>query len=221
MTNAGPRFEHNLRLEIRSVLTGLPRVQHALENLLGRYEQLRLYDCLRTCLVELVTNALRANLKHAFLTERGITDLANDVEYRAALQEFKVAYRDEVQAGELRRRAQGMGLYVLVRLGCSQEGLCVEVINNLPLRPHEESRIRSRFATAMGYTDLVDYFDDHHDDTEGSGLGFALNLFFLRAENIDPSLFRVGVVDGCTVARIEVPFLESYSSPRQRYAEAV
>lgn len=55
---------------------------------------------------------------------------------------------------------------------------------------------------------------DNSDSTEGEGLGLVLSLILLKAENLDPSLFRIGTKNGLTFARIEIPFSNKFVSKR-------
>jgi hypothetical protein len=66
----------------------------------------------------------------------------------------------------------------------------------------------------MMFDNLVSFYLEHGDDTEGEGIGFALSVLLLKGENINPALFRVGSFDGRTIARIEVPFTEKFRSVR-------
>lgn len=186
-----------------------------LSELLRRYGRPELEACLYSCVVELVTNAARANMKHAFLKERGVP-AHDDERYWRALRDFKAERSLRGWKGRYRRRLEELGLFVLLRFEHDANGLRIEVMNNLPLLPQDERRIREKFSHAMRFRSIQDYFAHYGDETEGEGLGFALNVLFLRAENLDPTLFRIGVVEGRTVARLEAPFSSAYRSARAR-----
>ena len=87
-------------------------------------------------------------------------------------------------------------------------------MNNTELLPAEETRIREKLALGEKYDDLMSYYMDNSDSTEGEGLGLVLSLILLKAENLDPSLFRIGTKNGLTFARIEIPFNTQFVSKR-------
>ncbi|MBI3396615.1 MAG: hypothetical protein HY042_12310, partial [Spirochaetia bacterium] len=135
--------------------------------------------------------------------------------YYRAVAVFKRKMTDRTWVSEYSQRAKSLGFYVKIVFQHSPAGITVEVINNLPLISEDEKRIREKFAHAMKYDDLVSFYEDHHDNTEGEGLGFALNVILMKAESIDPALFRIGNVEGRTVARIEIPLGPGFKSVRE------
>lgn len=66
----------------------------------------------------------------------------------------------------------------------------------------------------LTYQDLVSFYMANADQTEGEGMGLVMNLLLLKGENINPGLFRVGMRDGKTMARIEIPFTDNFKSVR-------
>ena len=80
--------------------------------------------------------------------------------------------------------------------------------------PADERRIRKKLLEGRKYNDIVDYYKKHSDQSEGEGLGLVLNLLLLKSEKIDPGLFRIGVVEGKTLSRIEFPFTNEFLSVR-------
>ena len=196
-----------------------PGLMRRLEELLGllgsHYQRPDLEECLHSCVVELATNASRANMKHVYFRQRGV-DSDDPVEYARGLREFKINRENPGWHRSLQRGAREMGLYLEVIFRHSQHGLCVEVVNNLPLLPQDERRIREKMATAMRTSDIYQYYNEHGDDTEGQGLGFAMNVLLLRSENIDPSYLRIGSRADCTIARLEIPFSREYIPVRDQ-----
>jgi hypothetical protein len=195
------------------------RLEYVLQSLVGYYERPELGDCLHACVFELATNASRANMKHAFFLERGLD--GNDPEaYRLGVREFKTQRENQGWHRRYRQQVKELNLTLEIIFRHCAHGLRIEVINNLPLRPQEERRIRDRFGEAMRASNIYEFFTDHGDDSEGQGLGFAMNVLFLRSENIDPGLLRIGSSDGRTVARLEVPLSPSFVSARGEYYHA-
>ena len=206
------------RLRLRSVLPGkalTEAMRYALERLLARHSREDLYECLHACLVEILGNATRANMKYLYMREAGV-DPADVERYRGALRDFKAERKERGWHRRYRRLARDAGLYVEVRFEQTAGGLRIFAENNLPLRPEDEARVRQRFAGAMVVSDLVEFYMSHADDSEGEGLGVALATLYLRAEGLDPALFRFGQSSGATFARIEIPLREDFVSLRGR-----
>lgn len=88
------------------------------------------------------------------------------------------------------------------------------VFNDTDLIPTDEKRIREKLAEGMTYEDLLSFYMANGDQAEGEGLGLVMNLLLLKGENINPALFRLGYIDGKTMARIEIPFSEDFVSTR-------
>ncbi|MCE9501756.1 MAG: histidine kinase, partial [Leptospira sp.] len=80
--------------------------------------------------------------------------------------------------------------------------------------PIEEERIRSKLREGLKHEDILSYYSANADSTEGEGIGLVLSLLLLKAENLDPSLFRIGTKDGVTFSRIEIPFTDGFVSKR-------
>ncbi|MCR9144296.1 MAG: hypothetical protein NXI24_18765 [bacterium] len=189
------------------------RMAYVLRALVSHYERPELEDCLHSCLVELATNASRANMKHVFFLDRGF-DLENPDEYARGLAEFRASRERGGWHKSLRVRARELGLLLEIVFRHSPDGWRIEVINNLALLPQDERRIREKLGRAMRTADIFEFFTEHGDDTEGQGLGFAMNVLFLRSENIDPSLLRIGSTADQTVARLEVPLSQNFVTLR-------
>jgi hypothetical protein len=74
--------------------------------------------------------------------------------------------------------------------------------------------LRDKIARTLKYDDLMQYYLDHSDETEGAGMGLALVVILLKGEGIDPQLFRVKSTDHDTIARIEIPMGRNFKSIR-------
>lgn len=190
------------------------QLQLTVERILARYGRAHLKDALFTCALELATNATKANMKHVFFAEQGL-DIANEQDYERGLPMFKSQALTRTWLETYAEKASQMGLQVKMIFTHTEDGLRIEIINNKAILPQDEERIREKFQKAMQYESLHEYFLDHADQTEGEGLGFALNILLLKGENIDASLFRIGREERGTIARIEIPFTENYVSARE------
>ena len=184
-----------------------------IEKILSRYNRESLKDALFACALELATNATKANMKHVFFAEAGL-DILDAEDYEKGIAKFKETVLSKKWLSEYGDRAKALGLHVRMIFTHTPDGLRIEIVNNRHILPQDEDRIRQKFQKAMQYDSLADYFMDNSDQTEGEGLGFAMNILLLKGENIAPSLFRIGREERGTVARIEVPFTANFTSIR-------
>ena len=184
----------------------------ALSAVLERYGRAGMQQTLYVCVRELVANAVKANVKNVFFDEEGL-DISDHEQYEKGIALFKKHLNEEWIRVQY-RRARERGLDVRIFFTHSMDGLRIEVVNNIEITPEDERRIREKFAKGMSYDNLVSFYLEHGDDTEGEGIGFALSVLLLRGEHINPALFRVGSSDGRTIARIEIPFTEKFRSIR-------
>lgn len=178
---------------------------------LKRYGRESLQSTLYTAVKEMVVNATRANAKLIWFEERGL-DIRNPDDYHAGMAELNGRY-DEAWIETYGARARERSLSCEIVFEHSVDGLRI-MVYSAALNPAEEGRIREKFRESMGYEDLVAFYMAHADQSEGEGLGLALIVLLLKAEGVDPHLFRIGVVEGRTLARIEVPFTANFQSVR-------
>lgn len=162
-------------------------------------------EILFACILELATNATKANMKYLYFHEHG-WDIAKSEEYGERLKRFKIQSRDQAWVKDYARKAKETGLWVQILFTRLAGGVRVEVTNNLPLIPEDERRVREKMQLARKYTSIIDFFQEHGDDTEGEGLGFAMSVIMLKREKIDPDLFRIGSDGKNTTAAVEIPF---------------
>lgn len=181
-------------------------------SILAHYDRPELQGMLYTCLKELVINATKTNAKRIFFESEGLS-LEDPHEYQIGMAKMKSQLSENwvKHYGNLARAA---GLSVRMVFRHSNAGLHVEVLNNVRLIPLDEARIRRKMQMAAGYDDLISFYSDHADQLEGEGMGLAMIMLLLKAENIDPALFRVGLNQGSTMARLEIPFGPGFVSVR-------
>ena len=187
-------------------------IKYGLSTILETYGKSTLVNTVYNVLFESVLNGLKANAKKLFFLENSL-NIDNPEDYAKGILLFKkdINKSNLRQSGE-RNRARN--IFVRVKFAYDDNGLEIEVLNNTELLPAEETRIREKLALGEKYDDLMSYYMDNSDSTEGEGLGLVLSLILLKAENLDPSLFRIGTKNGLTFARIEIPFNTQFISKR-------
>ncbi|MBN1698432.1 MAG: hypothetical protein JW881_13035 [Spirochaetales bacterium] len=189
-------------------------MDRVIQCLLEKYNKEDLKSVVYTCIKELMINGTKANIKRIFFEENGL-DIYNETDYKKGIALYKEVMKEELTL-EYGKRAKLKGLYVKVNFIHSAEVLKIEIVNNTEITPQEEVRLREKFANIMKYDDLMQYYMDYGDDTEGAGMGLALIMILLMAEGIDPGFFRVGISNNATVAKLEIPIVENYECDRDR-----
>lgn len=187
-------------------------IKFGLTAILERYGKSALTNTVYNVLFESILNGLKANAKKLFFLENSLNiDDPNDYAKGILLFKKDINKSNLRQSGERNRERN---IFVRVKFAYTRDGLEIEVLNNTQLLPAEESRIREKLALGEKYDDLMSYYLDNSDSTEGEGLGLVLSLILLKAEKLDPSLFRIGTKNGLTFARIEIPFTGEFISKR-------
>lgn len=188
------------------------------ETILERNARTDLLDLVYTALKELVMNAAKANLKRIILDEEGL-DPSNPDDYTRCMQIFKASL-PERKLRQYKRKFREYDLPVRVTFRWSPyAALRIRITNRFTLLAQEEERVREKFRYAQNYTDLVQFYMDHGDDTEGAGMGITLVVILMDQLGVDRRLFSVYSDDreGQTVARLEIPLTEYYEPERLRF----
>jgi hypothetical protein len=160
----------------------------------------------------MVINGTKANAKHIFLQELNINS-AVEQDYDHGMHQLKKRISESFII-EYGQKAKNAGLNVKITFFHNDDGIRVEVTNNLTIIPADEKRLRLKLKEGMRYDDLASFYMANADNTEGEGIGLVMNLLLLKAENIDPALFRVATNNGYTTARVEIPLSENFVSVR-------
>ena len=182
--------------------------------ILDRYNRPDLKSLVYTCTKELAINGTKANLKRIFFSENDL-DITLADDYEKGMDLYKSVMREEITL-QYGIKAKQQGLYVKISFLHNDEVLRIEVTNNTGITKQEENRLREKLKKTMQYDDLMQYYLDNADDTEGSGMGIALIIILLKGEKIDPNLFRMCINENLTTAKIEIPMSTAFVSQRDK-----
>ncbi|OHD54780.1 MAG: hypothetical protein A2Y33_02080 [Spirochaetes bacterium GWF1_51_8] len=206
------------------------RVEDSVRREIGNFFTLRnkgdWNDVIYSCVKELMVNASKSNIKKTFFIEAKISEQDKEI-YEIAKTKVKKIMREEYFA-YIRNKLIKHDHDVVVQFEDDGKGIVISVTNPNPLLADEEERIRKALRTAMSgdCSELALYYEDEDGAGEGASLGLIMIVQLLRQLEIDPSLFRIGVIEGNTVARIEIPLDGNYTdrrknpSKRGKYAAA-
>ncbi|RME88204.1 MAG: hypothetical protein D6767_10550, partial [Candidatus Hydrogenedentota bacterium] len=99
---------------------------------------------------------------------------------------------------------------VRVILQQNEDAIRIDVINNLPMLPIDEKRVYEVIKKGNEYTDLVEFYIQHGDQTEGEGIGLVMSMLLLKGEGIPLDNFSIRSTEGVTQATLGIPLHHSY-----------
>lgn len=187
-----------------------------IESILEKHDRPDYLSAVYTATKELALNGAKANIKRILFEEENV-DVEDQVAYEQAMRLFKERLTDEFTR-EYARKAYERNLFVDVRFDYDETHLVIQVLNNSAMSEKEDSRVREKFRLGEKYDSIAEYYMDVQDNVEGAGMGIALILMLLKAQEIDTHLFTIqSDFRTKTVARVEFPFIAEHVSARDAY----
>lgn len=191
------------------------RLNIVISKIFEKYGRSDLSDIIYTCVKELVLNASKANIKRIVFEENNI-DTSDEKSFISGMIKFKEEL-SEMNLPKYIPKLSQKDLYISVAFYHSEDGVRIEVVNNVSMSDFENKRIREKLKKAMSYDDISQFYLEQGDELEGAGLGIALIVMLLKGVGIDPALFRIsGPNNNYVLARIEIPFTDKYVSVRKK-----
>lgn len=181
---------------------GLLLSKHLNECGLGTY-----YNQLNYCLSEILFNAIKANMKRIYFTEKGL-DIENPEDYKKGMETFR---KDTLDNRDFyQRKLRNSPYYVSYSLKIDNGKVIIEVRNNTRMTDVEAARVKEKIATF--YTgDKDSIYQSSIDAVEGAGLGIRSILFTLRGFGLPGDNYQLFTEGEETVARLiveEPPLIE-------------
>jgi len=161
-----------------------------------------LKDYIIYSVLELASNAKKANTKRVYFAERGL-DISNDDDYTIGMENFKENMLDN--AAYFLQLQKERGLYIRLRLQMRDDIIEIEIRNNAAATGAELFRIYDRLALSRQYQSLEEVFSRILDDSEGAGLGLIILILMLKKMGLDEDCFDIRSNEKETVARITIP----------------
>ncbi len=184
---------------------------HSIRQVLDSYNAGAVCSTIYTIAKDLILNGMKANQKRAFFSQSGL-DIHHAGDYELGVRMFK----SKLQSGNLQdfeQYARDMDLWVQIYLEDLESNLALTVINNQPMVSSEIRKIRNSFLYAVEYEDIMEYYLERADDSEGEGIGIALIIILLKDLGIPLQNFTIENKDSYTIAKVIFPWkvLSSYS----------
>ena len=174
------------------------RFQTILSVFLEECNQSYLYNYLSYCLLELLDNASKANVKRIYFQEHHL-DINNESDYKSGMQDFKDMLSDNHYINEMETGI----LQVHLQLSAN-DVISLTVSNNTKITNSEYQRIQEKIEKTRKYNDMSEAIGDI-DQTEGSGLGIITVVIMLKRLGLNTDNLKFKTTDKETVATIEVP----------------
>lgn len=161
-----------------------------------------LKDVITTYLKEIITNAVKANLKRLYF-QKNNADINDPEKYNKLMLKFKqdVIFRMDEFIPDL----ESASLAVNVIMQLTESDFIIKVINNSPISAEELERINKRLDRAAKSDAIEEAFGDALDDLEGAGLGLVLNTMLLNKSGIGSKSFSISSNEKITQALLKIP----------------
>jgi hypothetical protein len=198
-------------------------VNLAIGEILKRYDRGDLHEMVYSSVKELAINGVKANIKNFLFKEHNIDRIDKD-SLAQGIKKLHEILSDAEKMCEYDEKVRDLGYKVTLRIKHSAHRVIIMVSNTIAISPEEETRVREKFAEALKYDSIAEYYMNNLDDAEaeGAGLGITMIVLLLKSCGIDPHSFTVyRNKDKETVAKIEIPLDENYVSSREIYNKII
>jgi HD-like signal output (HDOD) protein len=144
-------------------------------------------DELSYILLELVTNANKANIKRIYFMEHK-RDIRNPEEYREMMADFSRVIQND--NSPYIPKFETYRLYTVVSFHIEEDRLLICVTNSQRATSQELDRIQRVIRTARVLRTVIEAFDRISDRTEGANLGTISTLLMLRKLGLGDDAYR-------------------------------
>lgn len=174
-----------------------------LDALTEKYKIPDLSAILFTIVKDLILNGFKANFKRLFFQEN-LLDIQSPADYELGVR----MYKSLILAGRgnsFEPLAREKNLYVHVKIEHNDSQIKFDIRNNSMLVRGEMQKIRNSLLHAQNYNDIMEYYIERGDNSEGEGIGIALCIILLKGEGLPTDQFRIYHEDGETIAQLTIP----------------
>jgi putative nucleotidyltransferase with HDIG domain len=177
-------------------------IEQVIEAFLRQTNQLLLKDYIVYCVLELVTNAKKANMKRVFFLERGL-DINSEKDYETGMDSFREETLNNIS--HYLQQQKEKGLHIKVALQIKRNTIHIEIRNNVKATKIEQLRIHDRIARSRQYDSLENALSHLLNDSEGAGYGLVILILMLKKIGLDDDNFSVSTTENFTVVSISIP----------------
>ncbi|TGL19996.1 hypothetical protein EHQ46_11430 [Leptospira yanagawae] len=174
-----------------------------LDSLTIQYKIENLSAILFTIVKDLILNGFKANFKRLFFQENQL-DIQSPADYELGVRMYKSLILSG-RGNAFEPLAREKNLYVRVKIEHGDTQIKFDIRNNSMLVRGEMQKIRNSLLHAQNYNDIMEYYIERGDNSEGEGIGIALCIILLKGEGLPTDQFRIYHEDGETIAQLNIP----------------
>lgn len=174
-----------------------------LDVLAEKYNISNLSAILFTIVKDLILNGFKANFKRLFFQEN-LLDIQSPADYELGVRMYKSLILSG-KGNTFEPLAREKNLYVRIKIIHNQSQIKFDIRNNSMLVRGEMQKIRNSLLHAQNYNDIMEYYIERGDNSEGEGIGIALCIILLKGEGLPTDQFRIYHEDGETIAQLTIP----------------
>ena len=155
-----------------------------------------------TIVREIAENAQKANAKRMLFRKLG-KNIQDEAQYREVMAEYSDKMKE--LARHFQKEMDSGEYYITLSIDFADNGLILEISNNVSLMPDERERVRMRLEKGRATDQFMDVYGDIQDTTEGGGMGLVLAIFMLKNIGVGPENLKFASGDGITKVRVSIP----------------
>jgi hypothetical protein len=178
-------------------------IEYVIKHALKGHDTDNLYTPIYSCIKELTTNAIKANIKKVLIKEGAVKDPSIKTDIISAIKKV-LNEKDMLKYGI---KCKDYHLASRIYLKIEKDKLTIRVINPVPVSDEELAHINNKIKTAHSYDSLADIYMENPDPlAEGMGLGLSMIVVLLKGIEIDPANFTLSTDHKTkTIAQIIIP----------------
>lgn len=206
---------HTVGLNCYTPVTNfLKNLEIVLKSILSFYERQDLIPAIFSVVQEMVNFTCVSNMRSIYYADKNyrLDNIDKFLQYEPEFLKSLSARVDSYYRDELVKNK----MMVQALLEHNDVSLTVKIANLSSEQLDHEFYIRDYLKSAMTYDNILQYFNDHPEDPQGKNMGLAFSLILLKESGLRPELMRVSKSGTGAFSRIEIPFVDNYSSIRDR-----
>lgn len=163
-------------------------IEYITSKALNLHNQGHLFTPVFSCIKELTTNAIKANIKKVLIEEGAVTDPSDPISIIEAIK--KVLNEKAMLEYGLKCKKHQLDSRIYMKI--TENEFIIRVINPIPLNDKELERIQDKINTAFSYDSLAEIYMENPDPlAEGMGLGLSMVVVLLKGIEVDPHNFSI------------------------------
>ncbi|WP_411821615.1 hypothetical protein [Leptospira sp. 'Mane'] len=174
-----------------------------LDNLTAFYKISDFSSIFFTIIKDLILNGFKANFKRIFFLENRL-EIESGADYELGVRMYK-SFILSGKSETYEKLAREKHYFVETRIEHNPDFIEVTITNNNRLVKGEMQKIKNSLTYAQNYNDIMEYYIERGDNSEGEGIGIALCVILLKGEKLPVENFKIMSTDKETIAKVKIP----------------